>query len=101
MVRDDQGVGVGVSPLLRLVDLTRGETGYLHNLLPLLLPLLLLPLVGSGLVSTRTAALTLSLGVLVGHGLDEGLAEVPQVGAEVSGPAKLLVTVEPGKRQLT
>ena len=98
-MREDLGGGVGVSPLLRLVDRTRGEASHLHHLLPLLLLLLLLPLVESGVFSTRHAAQALDLGVPVDHGLDEGLAEVLQVGAEVRGPATLLVTVEPGKRQ--
>ena len=98
-MRDDQGVGVGVSPLQRLVDRTRGEASDLQNLLPVLLLLLLLPLVESGVFSTRHAAQALDLGVPVDHGLDKDLAEVLQVGAEVRGPATLLVTVEPGKRQ--
>ena len=98
-MREDLGGGVGVGPLLRIVDQTRGEASHLHSLLPVLLPLLLLPLVESGVFSTRHAAQALDLGVLVDHGLDEGLAEVLQVGAELRGPANLLVTAEPGKRQ--
>ena len=96
-MREDLGGGVGVGPLQPLVDRTSGEAGHLHDLLPVRLLLLLLQLVLSG---ARTAALTLNLGVLVDHGLDEVLVVLLEVGVEVTRPSIPLVTVEPGKKQL-
>ena len=97
-MREDLGGGVGVGPLQPLVDRTSGEAGHLHDLLPVRLLLLLLLLVLSG--AAETAALTLNLGVLVDHGLDEVLVVLLEVGVEVTRPSIPLVTVEPGKKQL-
>ena len=58
----------------------------------------LLPLSGGGLLRTRYAALAETLGVLVRHGLDDGLAQGNHIGPEVIGPAIPKVTIEPGKR---
>ena len=96
-MREDLGGGVGVGPLQPLVYGISGEASHLHNLLPPPLPLLLLPLLLSG---ARTAALTLNLGVLVDHGLDEVLVVLLEVGVEVTRPSIPPVTVEPGKKQL-
>ena len=99
MGRQDPGVGIEVSPLLRLIDRTHGEGSQLVALHHLVRDLLLLPPIGGGLGRTTQAAQTETLEVLVRHSVDEGLAERHQVGAEVSGPAIPLVTLEPGKRQ--
>ena len=98
MGREDPGVGIEVSPILRLIDQTHGEAGQLVALNHLGVPLFLLPLIGGGLGRTTHAAQAETLEVLVRHSVDEGLAERHQVGAEVSGPAIPLVTSEPGKR---
>ena len=95
-MRKDLGGGVGVGPLQPLVDGISGEASHLHDLLPALLLLLLLLLVLSG----RTAALTLNLGILGDHGLHEVLVVLDEEGVEVTRPSIPQVTVEPGKRQL-
>ena len=98
MGREDLGVGIEVSPLLRLIDRTHGEGSQNVALLHPVVRLILLPLSGGGPRRTTHAAQTETLEVLVRHSFDEGLTEGHHVGSEVRGPAIPLVTIEPGKR---
>ena len=69
----------------------------LHHLVVLLR---LLPLLLGGLLTTSHAAETETHRVLVGHALDDGIAQGEDVGPEVIGPALLLVTLKPGKETI-
>ena len=62
--------------------------------------LLLLPLLLGGLLRTSLAAVTETHGLLVGHALEEDVAQGEDKGPEVIGPALLLVKLEPGKETI-
>ena len=72
--------------------------GVLLRLLPLLLGLL--PLLLGGLLRTSLAAVTETHGLLLGHAIDEDVAQGEDEGPEVIGPALLLVKLEPGKETI-